>query len=39
LKLKHNVNSPFNPWPESKYESSSKDRIIKFAKIIEDAGK
>jgi 23S rRNA (adenine2503-C2)-methyltransferase len=29
---------PFNPWPGSKYESSSKDRIIKFAKIIEDGG-
>lgn len=29
---------PFNPWPSSVYESSSNNQIMRFAKIITDAG-
>ncbi len=29
---------PFNPWPGSNYECSSKRAITNFAKILEDAG-
>lgn len=29
---------PFNPWPGSRYESSSNNRIHKFASIIEGQG-
>ncbi len=29
---------PFNPWPGTNYTCSSKERIIAFAKIINDAG-
>lgn len=29
---------PFNPWPGSIYESSSDEKVIEFAKYIENAG-
>jgi 23S rRNA (adenine2503-C2)-methyltransferase len=29
---------PFNPWPGSRYESSTRSQLLKFAKIVEEAG-
>ena len=29
---------PFNPWPNSPYESSDKEQIKKFSDIIKNAG-
>ena len=29
---------PFNPWPGSQYESSTKSALDRFARIVNDAG-
>ena len=29
---------PFNPWPGSRYESSTREQLAKFAQIVSDAG-
>ena len=29
---------PFNPWPGSQYESSTREQLAKFAQIVSDAG-
>src|SRR5690606_38022343 len=34
----NSAHSPFNPWPGSAFESSSNNRIRRFAEIIENAG-